>query len=408
MNHQQTSRLPVGRQRGAGTLVVVLILLLLSSLVIFFTARNAINEQRLSANEIRSKQAYDAASAGQDIALAYFVKGGNSTSTTLSTPTLYDSSGRPVYFQATFCSPATYATTDLPACPTLHTVPLTCIHPTSSEMRTPIIVSCGWSDDDQAVVRQAQQASGTPSLAGDITSPVVSRGATNLLTGGASVLNYFNDLTVWSGGNVPIQSATGKTFIRDVSTDSSPTSSDYRNTGNSPGCSNPPAHYTCSSQGGTVNSLGPDVIPQDSLLSSMSVSEFFANFMGKTPSTYRDSVATDVVNASDVGTLTGKTDAVIWVNGNASGLGDIGTQDHPVILVIDGNLDLSANTTINGLVFVTGNITGNGSPTIYGALIGAGDINTTGNLKVVYDPNVLAKVERLGRAAYVPGSWRDW
>lgn len=405
---------PISRQRGAGTLVVVLILLLLSSLATFFTARSAINEQRLSANEIRGKQAFDAASAGQDAALAYFSKGGNSLATTISTPTLYDSSGRPVYFQATFCSPSAYATTDIPSCPDHHSSALSCTAPCTAatcpvnEARTPIVVSCGWSDDDQAVVRQIQKASGTPSLAGNITSPVVSRGTTNLLTGGASVFNYFNDLTIWSGGNVPIQSATGKTFIRDVSTDPAATSSDYRTTGNSPACNNPPPHYTCSSQGGTVNSLGPDVIPSDSALSSMNETAFFTNFMGTSPTTYKNSIATDVVSAANVGSLTGKQDAVIWVEGNASGLGDIGTQDHPVILVINGDLDISSNTTINGLVFVTGTITGTGSPTIYGALIGAGAINTTGNPKVIYDPKVLGPLPNMGRPAYVPGSWRDW
>lgn len=403
-------------QQGAGTLVVVLILLLLSTLVVFFTARTAVNEQRLSANEIRSKQAFDAASAGQDVGLAYFSRGSNPLDTTLSTPTLY-SSGRPVYYQVTFCSPTTYATADLPACPSAHTGTLTCTHPTTSEGRTPIVVSCGWSDDDQAIVRQVQKASGTPSLAGDITAPVVSRGATNMLTGGASIFNYFNDLTIWSGGNVPIQSATGKSFIRDVSTDSTATSSDYRNTGNSPSCNNPPAHYTCSSQGGTINSLGPDVIPQDSFLSSMSAAEFFANFMGRTPNTYRDTVATYRVDldgtitgedSNSVASLTGLTDEVIWVEGDVSGLGDVGTLTHPVILVINGNLDLSANTNINGLVYVTGTVSGNGSPTIYGALISAGNVNTNGNLKVIFDPNVLGQLPHMGQPAYVPGTWRDW
>ena len=56
------------KEHGASTLFITLILLLLSSLVVFYTARNAINEQRLSANEVRTKQAHDAASAGLDYA----------------------------------------------------------------------------------------------------------------------------------------------------------------------------------------------------------------------------------------------------------------------------------------------------------------------------------------------------
>ena len=53
-------------------------------------------------------------------------------------------------------------------------------------------------------------------MAGTVSTPLVTRGVTNFLTGGASVFNYFNDLTVWSGGSMLGQSNTGKTFIRDV------------------------------------------------------------------------------------------------------------------------------------------------------------------------------------------------
>ena len=138
--------------------------------------------------------------------------------------------------------------------------------------------------------------------------------------------------------------------------------------------------------------------------------------MGKVPDAYRDTVATYKVDlnntltgedSTSIGSITGKTDSVIWVEGNASGLGNIGTADHPVVLVVNGNLDFGANTVINGMVFVTGQVTGNGTPTIYGSLI-AGSANLTGNAKIIFDPNVLGNARRLGKAAMVPGSWRDW
>jgi hypothetical protein len=69
---------------------------------------------------------------------------------------------------------------------------------------------------------------------------------------------------------------------------------------------------------------------------------------------------------------------------------------------------MSANAVVYGMVFVTGNITGNGSPTVYGSLISAGNANVTGNPKVIYDPNVLGATAGLGKAAKVPGTWRDW
>ena len=401
------------RQSGAVTLVTSLILLLLSSLVVYFTARNAINEQRLSANEVRTKQAYEAANAGLDYAMAYFAKG-KDISALPTGAQLYLASTRPSYYQVRYCSLSTYATAAIPLCPAAHGTAMACTFPTSSEMRTPIIVACGWSDDDKAVIRMVQRASGTPSLAGSITAPVVTRGTSNLLTGGASVFNYFNDLTVWAGGGVPIQSNTGKTFIRNVANDPAPISPDYRTVGQSPGCNNPgTTHYTCSTDG---NNLGPDVIVNDTALSNLSSADFFASFMGKTPDAYRDTVATYKVDlnnsitgedSNSIASITGMTDSVIWVEGNASGLGNIGTADHPVVLVVNGDLDLGSNTVINGMVFVTGQITGNGTPTIYGSLI-AGAANLTGNAKIIFDPNVLAGASRLGQAAPVPGGWRDW
>lgn len=399
------------------TLFIVLILLLLSSLVVFYASRTAISEQRVSGNEIRTKQAYAAAEAGANDALAKFAVGGVDL-TAIQTSTLYVSGQRPSYYQALYCSPAAYTGSTAPSCPKAHTTNISCTAPTTTETRTPLIFACGWSDDDLAVIRILQKASGTPSTAGSITSPVVTKGATNLLVGGASIFNYFNDLTVWAGGDVPIQSNTGKTFIRDVSTDPAATSADtstaYRTTGNSPACNNPPAHYTCSTDG---NNLGPDAIINDTALSSLTSDQFFTQFMGSSPTTYRDRTATYKVDlnntltgedSTSINSISGKQDAVIWVEGNASNLPTtIGSATHPVVLVVNGNLDLGSNATIYGLVFVTGAVSGNGSPTIYGAMI-AGSATTSGNPKIIFDPAVLAATTRLGTGANVPGGWRDW
>ena len=61
-----------------------------------------------------------------------------------------------------------------------------------------------------------------------------------------------------------------------------------------------------------------------------------------------------------------------------------------------------------GMVFVTGNMTGNGSPTIFGSVVRAGGANASGNPKVIYDPLVLGAAAGMGKAAKLPGTWRDW
>lgn len=60
---------PPGRQRGLATLVVVMVLFFLVSLVAAYTSRNLIFEQKTSANQFRSTQAFEAAEAGVEWAL---------------------------------------------------------------------------------------------------------------------------------------------------------------------------------------------------------------------------------------------------------------------------------------------------------------------------------------------------
>ena len=259
----------------------------------------------------------------------------------------------------------------------------------------------------------------TPALKGDVSTPVVTRGSADLLTGGASILNYFNDLTVWSGGSLLGQSNTGKTFIRDISTNATASLTDpYRTVGSSPACLNPPAGYQCATQGST---LGHDTVTGDTNLAALSPADYFQFFFGSTLSAYRDSTAGYVVDLSgtltapdstSISSINAMNDRTIWVEGvpgtPVSLPGNIGTATKPVVLIINGDLDLGSNIEINGIVYVQGNITGNGSPTIYGSLIGAGNASMTGNPKVVFDPTVLGKAPTLGKAGKVQGSWRDW
>lgn len=412
----QARRRSCAPQRGVATIFVTIVLLLAVALISLYTINSAVMEQRLSANQVRAKQALAAANAGLDHALAYIRNGGldhsnAGTVDTVTSNTLTSSSGTASYYKVAYRKSTESPTV---SCPSAHTDSFSS-DTTITDLTKVSAVACGWSDDDSAVQRIVQLLSATPATGGSISTPVITKGTTNLLTGGASVLNYFNDLTVWSGGSLLGQSNTGKTFIRDVATNPTASTSDnYRNTGNSPACNNPPVGYECSTQGST---LGHDTVGGDTNLSSLSAAGFFQYFMGQTPTNYRDNVATWVVdlnstltgeNATSISSITNMTNNVIWVEGSTSLPGNVGTQAKPVVLVINGDLDLGSNIEINGLVFVTGNITGNGSPTVYGALVGAGSASANGNLKVIYDPSVLGAAANLGKAAKLQGSWRDW
>lgn len=402
-------------QQGVGTVFVSMVLVLAASLVVLYTHRASIMEQRLSGNEIRQKQAFAAAASGIDHALAEMRKaGGIPRVGTPAVPKTLQGNNGTLRYEAKYC-----AANSIPACPnTKGTIP-TCTAPGNAT--NVAAVSCGWSDDNSSVQRIVQLMGNTPSLAGTISTPVITKGTTNLLTGGASILNYFNDLTVWAGGTFLGQSNTGKTFIRNEVTHPIAQLTDpYRNTGNSPGCNNPPTGYQCSTQGSTV---GHDTVLGDNNLASLSPDDFFQYFLGLSPATYLSERITFVVDpgstlttmdngadtySTSTSSLDGLKGKAIWVEGDASLSGTVGTQDEPVILIVRGNLTLGSNVEINGFVFVTGDINSTGTPTVYGAMVSGGNANATGNLKVIYDPKALKGSAGLGKAAKLPGGWRDW
>ena len=284
-----------------------------------------------------------------------------------------------------------------------------------------VVVSCGWSDDETSVQRVSQIIGPSDSGTGNVAAPLVARGNTNLAVGGATILNYYNDLTVWTGLDLLGGSATAKTMVRNIVTDPLPTGDGRIPPNSSPACNNPPAHYECSTQKST---LGHDVVSGDTNLSGQTAAGFFQYLFGKDPVAYRDSTASWIVdpagtlanrNTTSIDSIRNMTDRTIWIEGNVNGTMPsgaqtvIGARNKPVLLIINGDLDLSSfNGEINGMVFVTGNVTGGGSPTIYGSMVVGGNASLTGNLKIVYDPGTLSSVPKIGKAAKLPGTWRDW
>lgn len=435
VRHTMTERLLPLRQRGFTTLVTTLVLLLLTVLVAYYTAAGAIMEQRMAANQVRSKQALLAAQAGIDQALDHMKKGGicqttacqntatggaNATTPDLLTPVGFSASSST--YKVAYGSP----TVALPVCPSSSSAafpPAGFTYPSTFEQV--MIYSCGWSDDSTAVHRITVIAAGTrtqPSNPNPV--PLISLGTANLLTGGVSILNYFNDMTIWTGASMLGQSATGKTFIRDTTTAIVPDPTfNYRNTGNSPSCNNPPTGYVCSTKGSTI---GLDVIQGDTNLSTLTVPQLFQGVMGAPEATWRDTVAAYRIDLT--GTLTNAdstsisflnsaafnssdSNGSVWVEGSTSISGTVGSANAPKIIVINGDLTLGSNAVINGNIFVTGKVTTNGTPTIYGTLTVGDSTNTTGNMNIIYDPYTKAPsggTTQLGAPTKLAGSWKDW
>jgi len=410
------SQVRPSRQAGMATLVTSLAIMILATILVMAVSKTTLMEQRISSNEIRSRQAAEAAEAGLNYALAYLMqtdalhtppilmgadKNNDNVADTIAPTTL--TSGTQNGYSVAFCDPTVSLATIIcpdapgPVCPPT-AVPPTAAPPTY--FNTPRIVACGWSDDGLGRAMISQSVGTVGGIQNSPTNPLTAKGAANV-NGSASILNYFNNLTVWSGGAVVVTNANGKTFIRNptVPLDTSADPSTL-----------PSSNYVATT---SQNSTGPDVIDADPTLSGLTKAQLFTNYFGVPDvAAYKATIATmpDVTNAT-IGTLSGVNGQAIVVNGDVSSNMNfqIGTRDRPVVLIVNGNWTGAGNTTIYGIVFVMGDMDITGTKNIYGGIIVAGNMAGTGNLTVTYDPLVGSNAAaHTGKPGLIPGSWRDW
>lgn|SRR5574337_585440 len=392
-------------QQGAATLLVSMVLLVAATLIILYTSETTVAEQRMAANEMRQKQALAAAQAGVDAAIAGLNNGSD-----LSQPP--DTGGLGLNpkgsYRAIFCK-GTLGNAGLPTCPAAPAV-LACTSPSASEAQS-WLVSCGWSDDNTSVQRIVTYVGKLDPVPNKPSNPLISKGAVNV-GGNASVVNYYTNLTTWTGDALSATSATGKTMIQNpaypIQDYSNP--ADLANTvkGNSV-CSGVPGPFICT----TSKGVGPDVVSSDTTLSSLNDAQFFANFFGTSPELYKATAET-MTKAQAEANLGTTNPGIYWVDvppGEKFTLSnDIGTKDNPVVLIINGDMQLNASNNFFGILYVTGNVTGNsgGSPNIFGSMVVEGTVSSNGSPNIIYYPAALENLDQLSKYSSMPGTWRDY
>ena len=407
-------------QRGSAALPMGVLLLFVAALILIAVSRTTLMEQRMSGNEIRTRQALQAAQAGIDQALAYMRAGGIDQGpaaggdgqadgiTALSLP-------GGARFQAFYCDPAPDPLPDpyppLDACDSL---PATCGAGFTNTrwFRTPLVLACGVSDDGLGRQAIVVNLSGAPSLVTSPENPLISKGAIKV-QGSATIVNYHNNLTVWTGAPFTSVGAAGKTFVRNPGipqpalTEEPP---DPPSTCvlklDTEGTNDP---YICLTDK-TIR--GPDIIDDDVTLGNLSDVELFQRFFGTDFNNYRDAIASRVVSYAETGTLANVTSQAIVVTGATAyvSLPSMGTRDKPVVVIIEGNWAQGGSTTIHGVVYVMGDVDVNGNVEVRGNLTVEGVVSGSGSLDVIYDPFTLDKdrIQKLGKAGQLSGSWRDW
>ena len=386
------------RQRGVLTLTVSLAILVLSTLVTFSVTKAILMEQKISNNELRARQAFEAAEAGMLAAMDYInndpdVDGNGSIDPVFDTNA--DGTGD-TNIAAIGTGSVTISTVDISA---------------DLDMTSVRITAVGRSDDRSAMRTITQTLVTINPLPNAPQNPVVTRGSI-IISGSATVHNPEGHSTIWSGGDVDLGSNNStKTQVPDVS------DPDY------PACMDSP--MSCDlADSSSRNLASVDVIENDSSLGALSSDDFFRNFFGTTPATYRASMVTVETTPADF-----NTDAdlakheVIWVDGDTTIQGTtIGcttsvsgnnvcptANQKPSIIIINGNASFTGTPHIYGILFVTGTLSMSGNATVHGAVVAAGATsNTGGSLDVWFNSSILAGTAMAGNSTGSAGTWKDF
>lgn len=422
------------RQRGLATLLIALIIMVSVTLVVIFTAQTAVLEQRMSGNEVRTKQANLAAQAGLEHAMAYMQQ--SNVPADLSDDGDDDNfTYRATFLQVQDAAGNKVSGMDLGGidnvCPeNPANFPSGAIDALRKQwtgdgepgpddsLKNAVVLACGWSDDfsGRSAVMVGMQAG--PAVANPPDNPLLARGGIDVV-GNAGVYNAYTNLTIRTGQEAVISGNAGTTYMRDP-TQPPPTLDEPVP---EPGPDNMDPRYLEMS---AKDNIGTDVVDFDPSLNQGTGDEFFENFMGTTKEEYRANIAAHRLDQSDLDATDDDGNSIsydkwgqsIWIDGNGDDVtlrGQVGNRDNPVVLVVDGNLRLAGFfNEFHGVLYVTGDFTGQGNPDIYGAAVIAGDADIEDDVEVggrpnfVFDPVAAGGGASVGARGTMSGTWRDW
>lgn len=362
------------RQTGA-TLVVALILLFAVTMITIYSSKSAVLEQRLSKNEINTIKALHASDAGLEIMMANLLD--KTQRGILLTDA--DSNGQPdgILSGALGVSDQTYHVTLTAPTPgnfnEIEVQSIGCSDACSS--------TCSMACDFHKVVKQDVSMMTAVKTAPD--AALIARGSVNIPSS-PDIINNTSAEVIKCGGVYSDNPAT-----------------------------------TIISAGVDVSAL-PPALPfidqNDPALAAVTADDFFTTYFNDSKANIQG--VTGVLNCS---AGCSKTDIsaelsispMVWASGNVTLIGGTyGTATDPVILVVDGNLELRGGATINGLVYVTDptwDANGAGNAHINGAALAENAFDTNGNIVITYDPGILANLNKvILSVAKVSGSWNDF
>jgi hypothetical protein len=399
------------KQRGMFSLFITLIIIVAIGLLTYTMSNTTTVENRLTGSELRSKQAFHAAQAGLDYALQLFMDNNiaelNASCGEMIVDEDLDSSA-----QSTFQLRFGAASSDMaPQCPYM---PL--------GLQTAVVVrSVGRALDSTAglAVPEVRVLEVTIDLHREWELSAVGAGSTPAAVNGAAVVAR-GAVTIGGNGNAAPCEAISSCI-------------DLARSGNQSqdisGVDTALIRAGSSISGGQTGN--PDARLQDKhkasndpMLAGMTAEAFFEHIMGMSKSDFQSGA--EVVNTGS-GAGASLLDSInlnpaVWVNGDLTLQGDVlGTPQNPVTLVVDGNLRITGNAIIWGIVYTTGSDFSAGNSKIFGSLVAENNITALTGTSSVFHNSDLASVQAGGgggggeygagvatvRAYFDTGSWRE-
>ncbi|WP_415899415.1 PilX N-terminal domain-containing pilus assembly protein [Neptuniibacter sp. QD48_11] len=381
----------IGRQKGAATLVLALVMVVIVLGVSFFTSETVITEKKIVANEYRAKQAFHAAQAGIDYAIAYSRVGvdqDNNSVLDLSVSGATVSWGDGVGFTVLLSDASSDA-----------------------DMSLIQIDSVGRSDDGLINRSISVLIGELPLLPNPPDLPIVARGYVNV-SGNMNVFNGFTNLNIWAGDDITSWGS-ADTYIRDpdwtgFSGDTwDGTVDDLSRHLTATGNDIDDIEYI---QSTTKNTTGPDVIDGDTNMANVTADEFTQNFFGRTLDELVASASLSMtgneLRDADASDIEGQ---LIHLNDARLTGGTIGSSANPVILVVDGDLRMSGGPDVYGLIIARNVDRVNGTVDIFGGIVSEGELDMgNGTANVYYDQEVVDNLDQINTKEVIRGSWKDW
>jgi hypothetical protein len=375
-------------------------------MVAAYTGSTILFEQKVSANEFRAGQAFEAAESGLSSALAYMAsRGGVDKDRDGVIDPVYDLDGDGIgdINTDTFSDNSSVAVS------------------VGGTFPNYAIEAVGVSDDLSATRTVRIIGASVDAIPNAPENPLTTRSVV-VINGSATVHNPEGHSTIWGGDDVDLGSNNAT-----ATNVANPNDAGY------PTCMDTP--MTCSTtRSSTKVAVGMDVIENDSSLANLTEAQMFQNFFGSSMANYRESRVTLEVAAANANNLATDdanpgvhlaTGEVIWVEGDTllenlttvgcaapvTGAGDCDDADlDPSVMIINGNLETKGTPTFYGLVYVVGSIFLGGNNTVQGAAVVSGSITSTtgGSLDIWFNSDMLNQSRDNGPLGGSPGSWRDW